>query len=130
MVKKVIDNVQTHFVYTILDEGIPVDDCSRFLVQFVDMFYPVLDLDKPEGLSGCPPYPPREMFKLLIYGFYRGVTSIEMLSEMAEFHQIYRYVSGDIKPSNRTIRIFIQKYGVYFKILLVYSLILLIRLFN
>ena len=63
------------------------------------------------------------MFKLLIYGFYRGVTSIEMLAEMAEFHQIYRYVSGDIKPSSRTIRRFIQKYGIYFKILLGCSLI-------
>ena len=123
MVKKVIDNVQTRFVYTRLDEGIPEDDCSRFLVQFVDMFYPVLDLDEVEGLPGCPSYPPREMFKLVIYGFYRGVTSIEMLAEMAEFHQIYRYVSGDIKPSSRTIRRFIQKYGVYFKILLGCSLI-------
>ena len=104
MVKKVIDNVQTRFVYTRLDEGIHGDDCSRFLVRFVDMFYPVLDLDEPEGLPGCHSYPPREMFKLVIYGFYRGVTSIEMLSEMAEFHQIYRYVSGDIKPPSRTIK--------------------------
>lgn len=78
MVKKVIDNVQTRFVYTRLDEGIPEDDYSRFLVQFVDMFYPVLDLDEVEGLPGCPSYPPREMFKLVIYGFNRGVTSIEM----------------------------------------------------
>lgn len=123
MVKKVIDNVQTRFVYTRLDEGIPEDDCSRFLVQFVDMFYPVLDIDESKGLPGCPSYPPREMFKLVIYGFYRGVTSIEMLAEMAEYHQIYRYVSGDIKPSSRTIRRFIQKYGFYFKILLGCSLI-------
>ena len=52
------------------------------------MFYPVLDLDEVEGLPDCPSYPPREMFKLVIYSFYRGVTSIEMLAEMAKFHQI------------------------------------------
>ena len=73
------------------------------------MFYPVLDLDEVEGLPDCPSYPPHEIFKLVIYSFYRGVTSIEMLAKMAKFHQIYRYISGDNKPSSRTIRRFIQK---------------------
>ena len=41
--------------------------------------------------------------------FIGGVTSIEMLAEMAKFHQIYRYISEDIKQSSRTIRRFIQK---------------------
>lgn len=118
-----MDTVQTQFVYTRSDEGIPEDDCSRFVVQFVDMFYPILDLDIREGLPGAPSYPPREMFKLVIYAFYRGMTSVEMLAEMAEFHQIFRYVSGDIKPSSRSIRRFIQKYGGCFKILLGCSLI-------
>ena len=54
------------------------------------MFYPVLDLDEEERLPDCPSYPPHEIFKLAIYSFYRGVTSIEMLTEMAKFHQIYR----------------------------------------
>lgn len=53
-----MDTVQTQFVYTRLDEGIPEDDCSRFVVQFVDMFYPILDLDIREGLPGAPSYPP------------------------------------------------------------------------
>ena len=117
MVKKDIDTTQTQFVYTRLDEGIPEDDSSRFVVQFVDMFYPVLDLEETVATPGAPSFPKREMFKLVIYGFYRGVTSIEMLAEMAQFHQIYRYVSGDIKPSARTIRRCITKYGGYFKIL-------------
>ena len=78
-----MDVNQTQFVYTRLDEGIPEDDCSRFVVQFVDMFYPILDLDIIEGLPGAPSYPPCEMFKLVIYAFYRGITSIEMLAEMA-----------------------------------------------
>lgn len=123
MVKKSVDTVQTQFVYTHLDEGIPEDDCSRFVVQFVDMFYPVLDLDETRNYQGAPSYPKREMFKLVLYGFYRGVTSIEMFAEMAQYHQIYRYVSQDIKPSARTIRRFITKYGLYFKILLGCTLI-------
>lgn len=115
MVKKVIDTNQTQFVYTRLDEMIPEDDCSRFIVQFIDMFYSVLDLEKTVVSPGAPSYPKREMFKLVLYGFYRGVTSIEVLAEMAQFHQIYRYVSKDIKPSARTIRRFITKYGAYLK---------------
>ena len=93
MVRKVMDTGPTQFVYTKLDEGIPEDDCSRFVVQFVDMFYPILDLDIMEGLPGAPSYPPRELFKLVFYAFYRGIISVEMLVEMAEFHQIFRYVS-------------------------------------
>lgn len=34
---------------------------------------------------------------------------------MAQYHQKFRYVSGDLKPSGRVLRKFIQEYGTLFK---------------
>ena len=41
---------------------------------------------------------------------------------MAEFHMKFRYVSGDLKPSGRVLRKFIQEYGNIFKQLLATTL--------
>ena len=83
MSKMSLDNGQSMFKYERLDEGIPEDDCSRFIVRFMDMFFPVLNIEKKREKKGCPAYPPREMFKLVLYAFYRGLTNIELLSENA-----------------------------------------------
>ena len=41
------------------------------------------------------------MIALLIYGALRHINGTDELAEMAEYHQKFRYVSGDLKPSGR-----------------------------
>ena len=41
------------------------------------------------------------MIALLIYGALRHINGTGELAEMAEFHQKFRYVGGDLRPSGR-----------------------------
>ena len=105
---------QSNFKFERLDYGIPEDHISRFIVRFVDEFYPTWGIEEIEGERGRPSLSVREMFKLIIYAYYCGVTSSNVIEDLAMFHKIYIYVSDEIKPSERTIRRFITKYGYLF----------------
>ena len=55
------------------------------------------------------------MIALLIYGALRHINGTDELAEMAEYHQKFRYVSVDLKPSGRVLRKFVQEYGNIFQ---------------
>jgi len=118
-----MDIGQSNFIFDRLDEGIPEDYFSRFLVHFVDEFYSTLGIEENDGNRGRPNFPVREMFKLIIYAYSCGVTSPKVIENQAMFHKIYIYVSSGIKPFERTIRRFITEYGYLFNNLLGNTLI-------
>ena len=83
-----------------------------------DIIYELIDIKE----RGRPVNPPEYIIALLIYGALRHINGTDDLTEMAEFHQKFRYVSGDLKPSGRVLRKFIQDYGNIFKQLLAATL--------
>jgi transposase len=84
------------------------------------MIYEIVDIKE----RGRPVNPPEYMIALLIYGALRHIGGTDELAEMAEFHQKFRYVSGDLKPSGRVLRKFMHEYGNLFKQLLASTLTL------
>ena len=119
----IMDVRQSKFILDRLDEGIPEDHVSRLVVRFVDEFYPILGIEEKDGKMGRPNFPLCEMFKLVIYAYYCGVTSPKVIEDQTMFHKVYIYVSSGIKPSERTIRRFISEYGYLFNNLLGCTLI-------
>lgn len=111
-----MDIGEENFKFECLDEGIPEDHISRFIARFVDEFYPSLGIEENAGKKGRPSFPVREMLKLVIYAYSQDVTSSRVIEENAMFHKIYIYVSNGIKPSQRTIRRFLAKYGYLFNV--------------
>lgn len=119
---KVVDLKQSKWYIGCLDDDIPSDDIVFLVTYFVlsnkDMIYEFVDVKE----RGRPINPPEYMIALLIYGALRHIDGTNELAEMAEFHQKFRYVSGDLKPSGRVLRKFIQEYGNIFKQLLAATL--------
>lgn len=109
---------QSYFVSGALDDGIPEDHYSRFLVRFVDEFFPVLGIEEKKNKPGRPSLPVREMFKLILYAYSCNVTDPNTIWDNCLYHKIYAYVSNGIKPSERSIRKFIGDYGYLFDIFL------------
>lgn len=118
-----MDIGQSSFKFERLDDGIPEDHYSRFVARFIDEFFPALGIEENEGKPGRQALPICEMFKLIVYAYSEGVTSSRVIEDHAMYHQIYRYVSNDIKPSQRTIRRFILEYGYLFNVFIGYTLL-------
>ena len=63
------------------------------------------------------------MIKLILYAYSDDITSSIRIEDFARYHQLYRMVSNDIQPSERTIRRFIEHRGYLFKFCLGLSLL-------
>ncbi len=64
--------------------------------------------------GGRPPYAPRAMVGLILYGIMRGITSLRDLEQFARVDLGCMWVSGGILPDHSIIGRFIQRHGAYF----------------
>ena len=119
---KVVDLKQSKWYYGCLDDEIPSDDIVFLVTYFVlsnkDRIYEVVDIKE----NGRPVNPPEYLVSLLIYGALRHINGTDELAEMAKFHQKFRYACGDLQPSGRVLRKFMQDYGNLFKQVLALTL--------
>jgi len=53
--------------------------------------------------TGRPPYPPRVMCKLLVYGYSKGIRSSRALEEVVKHDQRYIWLAGGLRPDHSTI---------------------------
>ena len=53
--------------------------------------------------TGCPAYPPREMCKLLIYGYSKGIRSSRALEEAAKYDVRFKWLLKGLQPDHCTI---------------------------
>lgn len=67
--------------------------------------------EKRYKFTGRPPYAPRNMMGLILYGVMQGVTSLRALEQMARSDLCCMWVSGGIHPDHASIGNFINKHA-------------------
>jgi transposase len=104
-----------------LRDWLPEGHLSYFISDVVD----TLDLcawEKEyatETGSGAPPFPPRMMLKVLIYGYASGVFSSRKLAKRCEEDVAFRYLSAQLCPDFRSIIKFRKRHITRFAALFV-----------
>ncbi|MFE7395019.1 IS1182 family transposase [Streptomyces sp. NPDC057582] len=94
-----------------LDGWLPQDHLARFVAELVDE---VLDLtairaDYTEK-RGYPPYDPRLMVRLLIYGYTTGVRSSRAIQRKCVDNVAFRFLAADQAPDFRSIARFRRRH--------------------
>nr|WP_199919372.1 IS1182 family transposase [Streptomyces sp. NRRL S-1824] len=94
-----------------LDDWLPEDHLARFVADLVDE---VLDLspilaDYTEK-RGYPPYDPRLMLRLLIYGYTTGVRSSRGIERKCADDVAFRFLAADQAPDFRSISRFRRRH--------------------
>jgi transposase len=94
-----------------LDDWLPEDHLARFVADLVDE---VLDLspilaDYTEK-RGYPPYDPRLMVRLLIYGYTTGVRSSRAITRKCVDDVAFRFLAADQAPDFRSIARFRRRH--------------------
>src|ERR1700742_1214188 len=94
-----------------LQEWLPENHLARFVSEVVDE----LDLSAIESRyseeRGYPPYHPRMMVKVLLYGYCTGTYSSRRLAEKLVDSVAFRYLAADNRPDFRTLSDFRKIHG-------------------
>jgi transposase len=94
-----------------LNEWLPEDHLARFVAELVDQ---VLDLapiyDDYTEARGYPPYDPRLMVRLLVYGYSIGVRSARAIQRRCVDDVAFRYRAADQAPDFRSIARFRRRH--------------------
>ena len=94
-----------------LDEWLPTDHMARFIADLVDEH---LDLSRIHAAyketKGGPPYDPRLMVRLLIFGYATGVRSSRKLESACVDVVAFRWLAGGTAPDFRSIARFRKRH--------------------
>ena len=118
MVKRKFDKNQSKLGIKTLDWNVPEDHISRFVVDFIEDVFPLLEIDEPKKKKGRDSLPVDSMLKLLVYAKIQHIDRTSIIADMARYHDIFKYVCDDIRPSERSIQRYRREYGRYFEVLL------------
>lgn len=75
-----------------------------FCIKVVEACFEYFNIVQNIAGNGRPPFKLIRMVKLVTYGSLNGVTSSEVISTNAEYHNLYKFVSEYLMPAGRTIR--------------------------
>ena len=105
------DQSQCYLLPPSLDEWLDEDDEARFVSEVVEN---LLDLTAVyasyESASGAPPYEPRMMLKLLLYGYATGVTSSREIERRCKRDIAFRWLAANEAPDYRSISRFRRRH--------------------
>jgi len=94
-----------------LADWVPEDHLARFVSDVVD----TLDLTAMEEAypeeRGYPPYHPRMMVKVLLYGYCTGVYSSRKLARQLTDSVAFRFLAAGNQPDFRTVSEFRKRHG-------------------
>ena len=94
-----------------LADWVPEDHLVRFVSDVVD----TLDLTAIEEAypeeRGYPPYHPRMMVKVLLYGYYTGVYSSRRIARQLTDSVAFRFLAAGNQPDFRTVSEFRKRHG-------------------
>ena len=85
-----------------VEESLPKESDVRVLGEAMDM----LDwtgFEAGYSETGSPPYPPKVLAKILVYGYSKGIRSSRALEEAAKNDKRYIWLAGGLEPDHTTI---------------------------
>ena len=82
-----------------LDYDVPGNHISRFVVDFIEEVFPILNIKEPKKKKGRDSLPIDSMLKLLVYAKIDYIESARIIADMAKYHEIYKFVSDEVKIS-------------------------------
>jgi len=87
-----------------IDEYIPADAPVRAYDVIADSLdFDALGIEVDPHKVGSPPYDPRAMLKLLLYGYSYGVRSSRKLERETYYNLSFIWLMGGLKPDHKTI---------------------------
>jgi len=105
------DHAQSFLMPPSLDDWLAQDHEARFVAEVVDE---LLDLSSVYAsyveASGAPPYDPRLMVKLLVYGYSTGVTSAREIERRCHHDVAFRWLVANAAPDYRSISRFRRRH--------------------
>ncbi len=111
MTYKIGDRMQSTYLPPIIDDYVSREDPVRVYDAFVDTLdLAALGIPVIQGKGGADEYYPREMLKLLIYGYSYGIRSSRKLERACHHNLSFIWLMGDLKPDYRTIARFRKEY--------------------
>ena len=94
-----------------LDDWLPAEHLARFVAELVDEH---LDLSRIRGAyvegRGAPPFDPRLMVRLLIYGYTTGVRSSRAIEKRCVDDVPFRWLAAGAAPDYRSIARFRKRH--------------------
>jgi transposase len=119
------DPAQSFLLPPCLDDWLPDDHTARFVAEAVDE---LLDLSPIYAsyveASGAPPFDPKMMLKLLLYGYSIGVTSSREMERRCHTDVAFRWLSANSAPDYRSVARFRRRHLAAFDALFVQVLAL------
>ena len=90
MVKINFDKNHSKLGIKTLDQNVPEDHISRFVVEFIEDVFPLLEIDEPEKKKGHDSLPLDSMLKLLVYAKIQHIDRTSIIANMAKYHDIFK----------------------------------------
>jgi transposase len=85
-----------------VEESVPRDSDVRVLGEAMDLLdWSVFEAGYSE--TGCPPYPPKVLAKVLVYGYSKGIRSSRALEDAVKNDKRYIWLAGGLEPDHTTI---------------------------
>jgi transposase len=94
-----------------IQEWLPEDHLARFVSEVVDELDLAAVEDRYSEERGYPPYHPRMMVKVLVYGYCSGTYASRRLATKLIEDVAYRYLAAGNQPDFRTISDFRKEHG-------------------
>jgi transposase len=105
------DPAQSFLLPPSLDDWLPGDHTARFVADVVDE---LLDLSpiyvSYVEASGAPPFDPKMMLKLLLYGYSIGVTSSREMERSCQTDVAFRWLAANSAPDYRSLARFRRRH--------------------
>ena len=99
-----IDKNQYSMLPPVLEDWIPEEHPARVVEMFVESLNLMeLGFREQNEKTGRPSYPPREMLKILLYGYTNGERSSRVLEKKTYDDIGFRWLSRDLHPDYRSI---------------------------
>lgn len=100
-----------------LHEWVDPDGLAAFLSDLVDELDLRVFLAAHDEPRGMPPYHPRMMLKVLLYGYATGVTSSRRIEERLGADVNFMFLAGLARPDHKTIAEFRRRHLAAFRTL-------------
>ncbi len=129
MAYKVGDRMQQTFLPSSIENYVVKNDPVRVYDAFVDALdFQQLNIPLESIQSGADTYYPKQMVKLLVYGYSYGFRSSRKLARACRHNLSFIWLLGGLKPAYRTIARFRDKYKEQIKNILKQSVHMCLKL--